>query len=300
MASIIDTIKNMQTMHNIYNTQINGLLKSLCDEILDDSNKLMNDKITQIIYNTQIELIDKISQDYNISNRELQKKYVTKPKKEKKSKDNLLQMIDSVNSFDNLANLSNQSILSNLTNQQLDDKQSEINNQEIIKKLQHDEQFNENFNNKGENSNFDNFIDIEDSPTMKGINCMKNVVNEQFYSDEEDIINLLVQNKKNTLQQNMESVIETKKDSTNTQVPKKRGRRSKKLIDINQTNTSNVTHINETETSQTYEIIYKSLTIKGKNYLLNLSTNEIFDMENILVGKKKGDKILFKKNVLVV
>lgn len=57
---------------------------------------------------------------------------------------------------------------------------------------------------------------------------------------------------------------------------------------------------NETETSQSFDIIYKSLTIKGKNYLLNLSTNEIFDMENILVGKKKGDKILFKKNIDVL
>ena len=37
--------------------------------------------------------------------------------------------------------------------------------------------------------------------------------------------------------------------------------------------------------------------IKKTDYLLNIQTNEIYDMENILVGKKQNGKYLIKKNL---
>lgn len=293
MTSILDSLKNIQLITTNYNHQISSLIKILQDELLDDSNKLTQDKIGQIIYNTQIDLIEKIGKDYNMSNRELIKKYVIKPKKEKKSKDNLLQMIDSVNIVDNLAILSNQNILSNLTNiTQLNDTQ--LNDTQLNK-----------YSVQTDNLDFDNYINIEDSPTMKGIIKMREIPDDNSNSDEDDdLVNLLIQNKKNNqLAKQVDNNIDQTNNSDTMQItksyqptistPKKRGRRSKaSLLESNQQNNE---QINESEALQSFDIIYKSLTIKGKNYLLNLSTNEIFDMENILVGKKKGDKILFKK-----
>jgi hypothetical protein len=297
MTSVLDTIKNIQTITSNYNNQISSLIKILQDETFDDSNKLTQEKISQIVYNTQIDIIDKIAQDYNINSRELTKKYVTKPKKEKKSRDNLLQMIDTVNSFDNLANLSNQNILANLTNTtQLNAQLNAQLNTQL--NVQSNTQSNAKHNIQTNNLDFDNFVDIEESPTMKGIIKIKNTTFDNSNSDEEDdLVNLLIKNKKKSEELNDSHNITQLSQTTNV-VAKKRGRRSKASMLENENDNSNLQ--NETETSQSFDIIYKSLTIKGKNYLLNLSTNEIFDMENILVGKKKGDKILFKKNIDVL
>ena len=132
--------------------------------------------------------------------------------------------------------------------------------------------------------------------------CQPSEIDKLPYWKYEGFIERL--NKKNAEQPNIKQTnIEQNNNSDTMQITqsyqntiptvKKRGRRSK--ASILESNMQNNEQLNESEVSQSFDIIYKSLTIKGKNYLLNLSTNEIFDMENILVGKKKGDKILFKK-----
>jgi hypothetical protein len=294
MASIIEIIQTLQLTNSIYNTQINALLKSLKDEILDDNIKISQEKISQIIYNTQIELIEKISQDYNISAKELTKKYVSKLAKGKKSRDNLNQIMDG-NSFDNLANLSGQSIINSLTTNMTTNTQNQqlsTPNMSTISIVELDNK-----------PTFDNFINIDESPKSlsKTKNNYDNAILNYDNNTEDDLVNLLVQNKKNSIESSnlvnesntiSQPYVTTINDTQITSLPKKRGRKSKaelKLLEKNEIN-------NQLDSAQSFEVIYKSLTIKGKNYLLNLSTNEIFDMENTLVGKKKGDKVLFKKN----
>ncbi len=67
-----DTLKTIKLTHSLYNTQISGLINNL------------QENMNNLVYKTQIDLISKISQDYNISVRELTRKYVQKPKKIKK------------------------------------------------------------------------------------------------------------------------------------------------------------------------------------------------------------------------
>jgi hypothetical protein len=292
MNSISDIIRTIQLTTNIYNTQINTLIKSI--ENISEDNKISLDKYNQIIYNTQNDLIEKISKDYNISSRELIKKYSIKQKKDKKSKDTIQSILESSNSFDNLANLSNNTILQNLT---------EINSTQSMTSLSQDRSnSSQSMTNlsvdltisteKANYNEFDNYVDIEESPTMNGIIKMKNNFNDQSNSeDENELIELLVQNK-----------IEDNQNIEINQVTKskrERGRKSKKNLDINTISKTDQDHDEDRDKEKIYsnEVIYKSLTIKGNNYLLNLSTNEIYDMENILVGRKKGEKILFKKTI---
>ena len=75
MTSIIDTLNTLRHTNSLYNTQMTNNLKVLTDEI------------NIIILKTQTDLINKIAQDYNISARELSKKYLIKPKKNRKTKD---------------------------------------------------------------------------------------------------------------------------------------------------------------------------------------------------------------------
>ena len=69
MSNIADTLGAIKLTNNLYNTQISSLLKTVQDDI------------DQLILKTQSDLITKISQDYNISIRELNRKYILKPKK---------------------------------------------------------------------------------------------------------------------------------------------------------------------------------------------------------------------------
>lgn len=318
MNSISDIIRTIQLTTNIYNTQINTLIKSI--ENISEDNKISLDKYNQIIYNTQNDLIEKISKDYNISSRELIKKYSIKQKKDKKSKDTIQSILESSNSFDNLANLSNNTILQNLT--EINSTQSMTNSTLSMTSLSQDrsnssqsmtslsqdrtnlsvdrtervEKANslekDNSLEKANYNEFDNYVDIEESPTMNGIIKMKNNFNDQSNSeDENELIDLLVQNKiEDTQNIEINQVTKSKRE---------RGRKSKKNLDMNTISKTDQDQDEDIDKEKIYsnEVIYKSLTIKGNNYLLNLSTNEIYDMENILVGRKKGEKILFKKTI---
>lgn len=310
MNSISDIIRTIQLTTNIYNTQINTLIKSI--ENISEDNKISLDKYNQIIYNTQNDLIEKISKDYNISSRELIKKYSIKQKKDKKLKDTIQSILESSNSFDNLANLSNNTILQNLT--EISSTQSIASSTQSMASLAHDrsnssqsmtslaqeriggEKANslekDNSLEKANYNEFDNYVDIEESPTMNGIIKMKNNFNDQSNSeDENELIDLLVQNKiEDTQNIEINQVTKSKRE---------RGRKSKKNLDMNTISKTDQDQDEDRDKEKLYsnEVIYKSLTIKGNNYLLNLSTNEIYDMENILVGRKKGEKILFKKTI---
>ena len=128
--------------------------------------------------------------------------------------------------------------------------------------------------------------DDDDSPTMQLINETKNmqddVANDSNANDSEndsdaDLLNLLVQAK---------TVTKAKRG-------RKPGSKSKKTV-IAESIDSEV--LNEV-VDEVDEKIYKPLTIKGKSYVLLLSTNEIYDMDNNLVGRKKDDKILEQEEV---
>lgn len=75
MSNISDTLESIRLANNLYSSQINSLVKSLQ---LD---------IDQIVSSTQFDLINKISHDYNISLRELTRKYIVKTKKVRKNTD---------------------------------------------------------------------------------------------------------------------------------------------------------------------------------------------------------------------
>jgi len=140
MSNINDIINHLKDININYNNEMSSLFNGLQDEI------------NSIINKSQIELINKISEDYNINSKDLIRKYITKTKKTKKNKD-------------------------------------------------------------------------EDSPTLQSI-------------------------------KEAELIVEPVK------------------LD---------------------EIVYKSVKIKDKTFLLNPVTNELFDLENNLVGKKHNSKYLLKK-----
>ena len=75
MTSIIDTLNTLRHTNTLYNMQMTNNIK------------ILQDDINNIVLKTQTDLINKISQDYNISVRELSKKYLIKLKKTKKTKD---------------------------------------------------------------------------------------------------------------------------------------------------------------------------------------------------------------------
>jgi len=187
MSNISDTLNAIKLTNNLYNAQISSLIKT----VQDDSN--------QIVLKTQTDLITKISQDYNISIRELTRKYISKPKKTRKVKD-----------------------------------------------------------------------DIEDSPTMQTINDVKN--NHELSDDESNstnITNIVVKNISSPFLP-ATNLLDDKKDSNNQSE-------------------------NNVETPNTSEVLYKTIKIKNSDYLLNISTNEIYDMENNLIGRKQNNKYLIKK-----
>ena len=177
MSNISETLNAIKATNTIYNTQITSLLKTAQDDI------------NQIVLKTQTDLINRISQDYNISVRELTRKYITKPKKTRKSKD-----------------------------------------------------------------------DIDDSPTMQTINDSKNA---DLSDDDSNISNLMVKN--NSSQQSGTSETAEPKNTQNEIAPE---------------------HIEVPET------VFKTVKIKNIDYLLNITTNEIFDMENNLVGRKNNNKYM--------
>lgn len=43
------------------------------------------------------------------------------------------------------------------------------------------------------------------------------------------------------------------------------------------------------------EIIFKKVNVENNTYLLNVGTNELYDVNNNIIGKKVGDKYMFKK-----
>lgn len=196
MTSIIDTLNTLRHTNSLYNTQMTNNLKVLTDEL------------NNVILKTQTDLINRIAQDYNISARELSKKYLIKPKKNRKTKDTA----------------------------------------------------------------------EDDSPTMTSINDSKNgnydiedfmdAINQKDNSDNED----------------------TSIDNVVAQSKKKKGR-AKKITE---------TIIDTAEEEKTDEVIYKPITIKNMKYLLDPSTNKIYDMEKNLIGIKKDNKYMMNKKVETV
>ena len=142
MSNINDIIKQLKDTNITYNNEMSSLITELQDEINSMINK------------SQLELINKMSEDYNINSKDLVRKYITKTKKTKKIKD-------------------------------------------------------------------------EDSPTLQSIK-------EAEMADDIEPVKL-------------------------------------------------------------DEIVYKSVKLKDKTFLLNPNTNELFDLENNLVGKKHNNKYLLKK-----
>ena len=197
MSNIADTLGAIKLTNNLYNTQISSLLKTVQDDI------------DQLILKTQSDLITKISQDYNISIRELNRKYILKPKKTRKTKDIL-----------------------------------------------------------------------DDSPTMQTINDSKNY--QDLSDDESNISNIMVKNISST-NLSVQDIIGSNPDNN-----------------TNNTNnifiSTSVTTSNDTsEVIENPDVLFKTITIKNMEYLLNISTNEIFDMENNLIGQKRNNKYLMKK-----
>ncbi len=181
MSNIADTLNAIKLTNNLYNTQVGSLLKTVQDDI------------NQIVIKTQYDLIAKISQDYNISIRELTRKYISKPKKTRKTKE-----------------------------------------------------------------------DIDDSPTMQSINDNKNI--QDLSDDESNISNIMVKNSASILT-------------------------AQEITDANTNQSENPT----SEIINNSEVLFKNIKIKNGDYLLNISTNEIYDMENKVVGRKYNNKYLMKK-----
>jgi arginine deiminase len=75
MSNINDIINHLKDININYNNEMSSLFNGLQDEI------------NSIINKSQIELINKISEDYNINSKDLIRKYITKTKKTKKNKD---------------------------------------------------------------------------------------------------------------------------------------------------------------------------------------------------------------------
>ena len=155
------------------------------------NNFLLNNVpfIEQLIFNTQITLIEQISKDYNISIRELKRQYIVKPKK----------------------------------------------TQKILPPLAR-------------------------APPTKG----KKIINTELIND-----NLI----SGTLNDNTQIEIKIFENKDNVE-----------------------DNVKENE-KDNVEVLFKSVMIKKTEYLLNIQTNEIYDMENILVGKKQNGKYLIKKNL---
>ena len=181
MSNIADTLNAIKLTNNLYNTQVSSLLKTVQDDI------------NQIVIKTQSDLIAKISQDYNISIRELTRKYISKPKKTRKTKE-----------------------------------------------------------------------DIDDSPTMQSINDNKNI--QDLSDDESNISNIMVKNSASILS-------------------------TQEITDANTNQSENPT----SEIINNSDVLFKNIKIKDIDYLLNISTNEIYDMENKIVGRKYNNKYLMKK-----
>jgi hypothetical protein len=192
MTSLNETLKTIKLTNTLYASQIQSLTVNL------------QDGINQIIQKTQLDLINSIAQDYNISIRELTKKYVSKPKKIRKTKESL----------------------------------------------------------------------DDDSPTLQTINESKNY----YLSDEDNDMSNIVINQNNV--DSNEIIGET------SQAKKTRKPRAKKNV---------VEEIdNDPESIENEEDVYKSITIKNTQYLLDPNTNKIYDMDNKLVGTKKDNKYYLK------
>jgi len=203
MSNIADTLGAIKLTNNLYNTQISSLLKTVQDDI------------DQLILKTQSDLITKISQDYNISIRELNRKYILKPKKIRKTKDI-----------------------------------------------------------------------SDDSPTMQTINDSKNY--QDLSDDESNISNIMVRNTSTNI--SIQDIISSKTDQNMNDNTNNTNNTS------NTSNNISISTSNDTsEVIENPDVLFKTITIKNMDYLLNISTNEIFDMENNLIGQKRNNKYLMKK-----
>lgn len=207
MSNTINILNTLIINNNLYNNQFQTLISNLQIE----SEKIINQ--------TQLELINNIAKDYNISSKELIKKYVNQ-----KKQPNVI--IDSP-TFD---------IISRYYNSK------------------HDE---EKISNKSSNSN------ISDDYTSHSSTI--------FNSDE---IMLGINN-----------------DSKVKSKPKGRPGRKKEIKEKELSKDSSEIEVIENNSFT----IFKPINIKGKNCLLNIKTNEIFDENNVCIGIKKENKYFIKK-----
>lgn len=207
MSNTLNILNTLVINNNLYNNQFQALILNLQTEL------------KKIVNQAQLELINNISKDYNISSKELIRKYITN----KKQPNNI---IDSP-TFD---------MISKLCNPKLDE----------IK-----------ISNK---SNGSNISDDQESNSST------------FFSSDGVIIN----------------IDENIKTKTTT-----RGRPGKKKSNVAKKDSSNDEEIEDIDHENT--TLFKPINIKGKNYLLNIKTNEIYDENNICIGIKKENKYLIKK-----
>ena len=218
MSNTINILNTLIINNNLYTNQFQTLVSNLQIEL------------KKIITQTQLELINNIAKDYNISSKELIKKYVN----QKKQTD---VVIDSP-TFD------------------------------IISKYYNLKQDEEKTSNKSSSSN------VSDDQS----NYSSTIINSDgiLFGIDDD------------------SKVKSK--------PKGRPGRKKSTTPESEREREREREKGEKEREKEREVIennsftiFKPVNIKGKSYLLNIKTNEIFDENNVCIGIKKENKYFIKK-----
>lgn len=212
MSNTVNILNTLIINNNLYNNQFQTLISNLQIEL------------KKIINQTQIELINEIAKDYNISSKELIKKYVNQ-----KKQPNVV--IDSP-TFD---------IISRYYN------------------LKHDE---DKTSNKSSNSNISDDHTSYSSTIFNSDGIMIGIDNDN--------------------------------DSKVKSKTKGRPGRKKEIKEIKEKELSKDSNEIEVIENNSFTI-FKPINIKGKNYLLNIKTNEILDENHEYIGIKKENKYFIKK-----
>jgi hypothetical protein len=223
MSNTINILNTLIINNNLYNNQFQTLVSNLQIEL------------KKIITQTQLELINNISKDYNISSKELIKKYVNQKKQGNVVIDS--PTFDIISKYYNLKQdeekVSNKSSNSNVSDDQSSYSSTIINSDGIL-------------------------FGIDDDSKVKSKPKGRPGRKKSTTAESE-------REKEREREREKERERERERD------------REREVIENN-----NFT-------------IFKPVNIKGKNYLLNIKTNEIFDEKNVCIGIKKENKYFIKK-----
>ena len=267
--NIDNILQSLQTANSTNYNSIDLLIKTL------------QHNIHQIRFETQRELINKISQDYNISIRELNKKYIVKPKKQTKSK--ITNCIDNINVDSYMSE--DESIISksinqfiNQTNQNQNQNQNQIKSDKFIKS--------KSINNQSDQSNQSDQLNQSDQFKIY-VNSTKIETKSESKSDSklesnsESNDNLICSDTIKSINNltNINSITESVKSTK--PIKSIKSAKSIKLVKLSNLNTIS-DHINNTCIND--EIQFRTIKYNDKYYLLNVHTNQIYDEENNLVG----------------